>query len=110
MRSFKPYGHRVKVRLLQVEELQKTTIFIPEQIASRQQEAVEKGVLVDKGKSAFKYIDGMEDEDIPLGSVVIFPAYIGRKYKGTDGHYYRVFEDQDIYSTEADEPEPTIGL
>lgn len=108
MPSNKPYGTRIKVRLLPVEEFRKpgSLIVVAESVESRYQDAVEKGVLVDKGHCAFKNIEGMDDADIPLGSVVIFPQYAGRIYTGTDGERYRIFEDQDIYAVEVDEDEP----
>lgn len=97
--GWKPTGHRVLVRVEQVERKTESGIIISDITADKEQIAQDSGVVVDLGNTAYS------DQSEPwckVGDYVKFGRYAGqviRPKEALDGVEYRVINDLDVVLT-----------
>ena len=70
-------------------------ILLPQEIIDKNQNAQTRGILLQKGGTAFEYL-AENEEAPPIGARVFFVKYAGVG-EGFDGKYYRMVNDEDIY-------------
>ena len=94
--GWKPTGHRVLVKVEQVEKVTEGGIIIPEDVTKREQLGQDGGIVVEVGNTAYS------DQEAPwckVGDFVKFGRYAGQlivKKESDDGVEYRVLNDLDI--------------
>lgn len=84
---FIPLGHRILVRQLKLEEVDPTykrasesrIILAPTEDRSREQNAVDAGIVLNIGNTAFRDFGG--DWDVKVGDTVYFAKYAGKILK-----------------------------
>lgn len=108
--AIKPVLHRILVKPLKLDEIDKdfisakaAGIIIPEKEKSREQAAVDKGIVVDIGSTAFK--DFGTDSPIKIGDEVAFARYGGKTIKDSATEEdYVLLNDEDIIAILTKEP------
>lgn len=69
-------------------------IYIPEDVATKEEMAQQKGTVVSVGGNAF---EDWKDAQLPkVGSRVLFGKYKGTEVQGADEQSYRICNDKDI--------------
>ncbi len=98
--NFKVRGFRVLVKpLVEEDTFGNSTILKPETHKKEYENAVEIGMVVQKGAAVGRYEHkefGIE-EDIEVGSVVMWQRYHGKKFMDTDGTEYVILNEEDIH-------------
>lgn len=97
-----PLGHRLLVKPQKIEEVDKNYaaavklgLVIPDEAARKEQIAVDIGVVVDMGKTAFKDFGG--DPWCNIGDKVAYTRYGGKLMKDPDtSEEYIVLNDEDV--------------
>ena len=98
--GWKPTGHRVLVRVTQIEEVTQGGIIIPQDVTKREQLGQDGGIVVEVGNTAYS------DQESPwckVGDYVKFGRYAGQLIspkEAKDGIEYRVLNDLDIVLTQ----------
>ena len=101
--GWKPTGHRVLVRVEQVERTTESGIIIADITADKEQLGQDSGVVVELGNTAYS------DQSEPwckVGDYVKFGRYAGqliRPKESLDGIEYRVLNDLDTCLTKTGE-------
>lgn len=94
----KPLLHRVVVKVDKVEELEKSVIQVIDKYKDRESAAMESGVVIYVGDTAFKDY-GFNESPIKKGDHVHFLKHAGVIKKiGNDD--YRVLNDIDLYAVD----------
>lgn len=91
----KPVLHRILLRLDNVEEVTESGIIISKDLVKKERKAVEKGVVVAIGETAFKDYGG-DAGTLAVGDRVIIAQYSGKEVKDLDDTEYVVCNDEDI--------------
>lgn len=97
-----PLGHRVIVKPEKLEDVDKTVasaksvgIYIPETSERQEQIAVDKGVVVAIGDTAFKDFGGVPWCEV--GDKVAYARYSGKLMKDTEDEVeYLILNDEDL--------------
>lgn len=90
----KPILHRILIKLDDVEEITASGIIISKDLIKKERKAVEKGVVIAIGETAFKDYGGSVDT-IKVGDKVVIAQYSGKEIK--DGEdVFVVVNDEDI--------------
>ena len=97
-----PLGHRLLVKPEKIEEVDKAYaaakqagIFIPEMEERKEQLAVDRGMVVAIGETAFKDFGG--DPWCVIGDKVAYARYGGKVLKDPeDGTEYLILNDEDV--------------
>lgn len=97
-------GHRVLLRMREVETTSQGGIYIPEQAREREELANTHGEVVSVG------LDSWEGETpwAVVGDWVLIAKYSGVYVKGKDNRVYRVVNDRDIVGVLDEDFFPTI--
>ena len=90
-----PAGHRVLVKVDEVEKVTKGGIIITDTIADRKQEAGIYGTVVAVGPTAWKAFDDGQPW-AGVGDRVAFAKYGGFIIEDTDEEQYRLLNDEDV--------------
>lgn len=94
-----PTGHRVLVKLKQVEEVTPGGIVLPGRQAERETKAMQEATVVELGRTAFRAFDDGHPW-CKVGDVVMIAKYSGEDRKDEKtGHIYRIINDEDIFAT-----------
>ena len=91
----KPVLHRILLKLDNVEEVTESGIIISKDLVKKERKAVEKGVVVAIGETAFKDYGG-DAGTLAVGDRVIIAQYSGKEVKDLDDTEYVVCNDEDI--------------
>ena len=91
----KPVLHRILLKLDNVEEVTESGIIISKDLVKKERKAVEKGVVVAIGETAFKDYGGGAGT-LAVGDRVIIAQYSGKEVKDLDDTEYVVCNDEDI--------------
>ena len=94
--GWKPTGHRVLVKVDQVERTTKSGIIIHDATADKEQIGQDGGIIVELGNTAYS---DQSDSWCKVGDIVKFGRYAGqliRPSESDDGIEYRVLNDLDI--------------
>lgn len=91
----KPVLHRIILKLDVVEEVTQSGIIIASEQIKRERKAVETGVVVAIGDTAFKDYGG-DATTVSVGDKVIIAQYSGKTVKDADGTEFVVINDEDI--------------
>lgn len=75
------------------------TIYKPDDVTERDQNAATEGVLIAASPVAFRYEDGAPVPQV--GQTVIFAKYAGNSIEGADGQTYRLMNDKDVIGVRA---------
>jgi co-chaperonin GroES (HSP10) len=97
--GWKPTGHRVLVRVEQVERKTESGIIIADITADKEQLGQDSGIVVELGNTAYS---DQETHWCKVGDYVKFGRYAGqliRPNETNDEHEYRVLNDLDIVLT-----------
>lgn len=92
----KPVLHRIILKLDEVEEVTKSGIIISKDLVKKERKAVETGVVVAIGETAFKDYGGSPDSTIKIGDKVLIAQYSGKEVKDEDDQHFVVVNDEDI--------------
>ena len=91
----KPVLHRILLRLDNVEEVTESGIIISKDLVKKERKAVEKGIVVAIGDTAFKDYGG-DAGTLAVGDRVIIAQYSGKEVKDLDDTEYVIINDEDV--------------
>jgi len=89
-----PLLHRILLKLDDVEKKTASGIVIPESVTEKERKAVEIGVVISIGETAFKDYGGNEST-LAVGDRVIIARYSGKEIQDNDVKYI-IVNDEDI--------------
>lgn len=107
MFSWEPAGHRVIVRVDNVEEtddvykaVKKAGLYVPDHLKNREQKSLCQGVVTHVGRTAFRdFGDG--EPWASVGDRVLFVKYAGSEYLDPETkELYRFINDVDIFGVQ----------
>lgn len=96
-------GHRVLLKPVSLEEVDETykrakaagiELFKSDEDKRREQNAVDKGIVVSVGNTAWKDLGG--GEWAKVGDTIVYPKYSGKWIEDTDKEKYLVLNDEDV--------------
>lgn len=95
---FKPVGYSILVKPDEAgDTLKSETIAIPTTVSDKWRIAVDTGVLVDIGQTAWKGMQGSSKPWAKVGDRVVFQQYGGRKWQDPDTkEEYLILMDKDV--------------
>lgn len=92
----KPIDMRVLVKPDPVEEVTKGGIFLPDQVKEQEKWAAVKATLIDAGTCAWGEAVARGFIAPLPGARVMIAKYGGKDFKGDDGEWYRMMNDEDV--------------
>ena len=90
-----PVLHRILLKLDNVEEVTESGIIISKDLVKKERKAVEKGIVVAIGDTAFKDYGG-DAGTLAVGDRVIIAQYSGKEVKDLDDTEYVIINDEDV--------------
>lgn len=97
----KPCGHRLVVKPVKLEDIDPTLasakrsgLVLLETSERAEQSAVDQGVVITIGATAFKDFGG--EAWCNVGDTVVYARHAGKRIKDTDGVEYLALNDEDV--------------